>query len=181
MTRHLVSMPPSQNTLSRGLASYLILTLGGTLVSCAHTPLIIRSEYGFEVPFEADTRDVDIAWFLIADAATKNYGELAMLNFAARQINFRVVPTDESTRITPGILHIHKAPCLADSDLLPVFAAIAGDILKRDVMEVVPDVAELLQPFCGDHTSEPSLPSERSYSVPRQETTSEEPNAAPSL
>jgi hypothetical protein len=174
-------MLPSQSTLSRGLcAMTLTLTLGSTL-SCATATSTLRSDYGFEVADAAAVNDVDIAWFLIADAATTNYGELAMLNFAVRQINFRVVPTDEQSRITPGILHIHKAPCLADSDLLPVFAAIVGDILKRDVMAVSDVVSEQLQPFCAPSSQTPSLPSERSYSVPRQETTSGELNAAPSL
>jgi hypothetical protein len=123
---------------------------------------------------------VDTAWFLVADAASETYGELAMLNFAVRQINFEVDFNARESKITTGILHVRgDTSCLSESDLLPILASIASNILQRNEIDAADKAAAILEPFCAQHS--PSWPSRDSQRPTSPETTTEGANEAPSL
>jgi hypothetical protein len=139
-------MPPSQKKLSHGLcAMTLLLSLGGTLVACGTAQRL--SSYGFNVASER-VSEVDAAWFLVVDNATSRYGEVAMLNLAAKSIAFDVLLNEPSTKITPGVIHVAHYDCLADSELLGVFAALATDILGRDCSSAAVSASQVLRPSC---------------------------------
>ena len=113
------------------LALALVGAIAGSSAGCAAPQ---RSRYGFGIKEENLTGYVDVAWFAVADAATKTYGELAMLNFAARQIRFEIMFIGErgEPQITPGLIQVPWASCIADSSLLVIFAGIASNVLNRD-------------------------------------------------
>lgn len=176
-------MPPRLSILSRkSRLATLTLLLGGTLAGCGHFNTPTRNKavsyYGFQG--QADFGAVDTAWFLVADAATKTYGELAMLNFAVRQINFEIDFNARESKITTGILHIRGGTsCLSESDLLPILASIASNILQRNEIDAADKASAILEPFCEQHS--PAWPSRGSAAPSFPENSIEAENETPSL
>jgi hypothetical protein len=153
-------MPPSQrHLLSRRKVSLLLLTIGlvsgGTLACQTTKPRAASSQYGFKAAPEA-MNDADVAWLAVADAATRSYKELAMLNFTVRQLGWEVVYTAGNPRIKGMTLYVNPVDCIADSALLPIFAAVASNLLGRDVSEAADKAAEMLRPTCPGYVAPPS-------------------------
>lgn len=143
-------MTPSRLTLPRPASlrrNTLVAVLGvALLASC--TPALSQSHFGF-LAQDGDQSDIDVAWNAVAQSATRTYGELAMVNFAMRQVNFVVEFTHSELAFEPQVLKVPRVPCIADSPLLTIFAAVAGNILGRNEMDAGDKAAVLLRPLCA--------------------------------
>jgi hypothetical protein len=124
----------------------LALALGAT--SCA-SPLPV-SRFAFDSYPPDGAGMIDVAWFAVADASSKTFGELAMLNLAARQIQFEVYfgAPDSEPSLGPGMIKVPYRDCIADSPLLIVFAGICSNILGRNEIDAADKAAERLRPLC---------------------------------
>jgi hypothetical protein len=146
--RYTKLMAPPQSPTGRR-AQHLCLAVGAilSLASCGHAA-IPTSRYAFETAPEL-VGYADVAWFAVADAATRTYGELAMVNFAIRQIGWEVLATsDAEARVSPGRIAFPRAACVADSQLLYVFAGICSNILGRNELDAADKAAAVLRKLC---------------------------------
>jgi hypothetical protein len=143
-------MLPSQTT-QRTLLMFrktLLSVLGGTLVGCASPTLLGTSHFGFIGP-TAKLAELDVAWAAVANNATHTYGELAMVNFAMRQINFAVQYTDGDTGFDGRMLKIPRNLCIANNPVLVLFAALAGNVLGRNELDAADKASAQLQYLCA--------------------------------
>lgn len=153
-------IPVTLSAFGRLLAGALRATPFALMIACTHPAAV--SMHGFRLnPAERPdlTPELDDAFLDLANRATKTYTELSYVLLAVDSLHLRIEFNAQGDSVTGNLIRVQQSSnCLANGALLPIWGALIGDLLGRDVSGAVLGTAAELIDFCPEQ----SLPNDKS-------------------